>query len=310
MTAVRALSLLVPPLVLLLGSCGGDGPAPPHPQKPSELALLAAQAEAFAARCEVIVGRPWASRLEFPKRLHLRVEQARAFAKDAAAAAPEEQSTLVDRGRALVLQGRRFESALLLIERLGRPIEEVTGQQKLIEVHMKALEAQGEAPFRIRVDHLGQDANLGFRHLDDALSKIVAGAPDAETHEKIATGTMRRVLETATKLGAEVKVAATRATEAVSRQTLLAQRVTWAETVAEAAKDAVTPDARAALADARTFAAALPPRQAAVIDKLRNAQPDAVPLADALAAEVDMVLERLTRAYLDLSRKAGIGDPK
>jgi hypothetical protein len=296
-----------------LSSCDGGRPAPP-PASRSELAELAAQAEAWAQRAETITQRPWAARLEFPKRLHVRIQTLRSYVQEAAAAAAEpaaQQARLLERGRALVVQSRPFDAALLLLERLAPSIDQINGYERLIEIHMPPLETKGEAPFRIRLNDLSRDKTLGFRHLDQALTSILDQLPDATTHENIAAGTLRRVLETATKLSEEAKQTAGLATAVVDRERLLKARIEWADGIRTKLGDGVPPEAVKALDDARALASGgLSAESSAVLDKLRNAQPGAAAAADELGRRVDAAIEAVTRAFLDLGRKAGVPDPR
>ena len=47
-----------------------------------------------------------------------------------------------------------------------------------------------------------------------------------------------------------------------------------------------------------------------MLDSIRNAESGADTRADALGRRAEAVIERLTRAFLDSGRKAGVADPK
>jgi hypothetical protein len=310
-TAARAaVLLLVATAVLLPGSCGEQGGEQPAPKPPSELAGIAAEADRWATRAETLSQRPWAATLEFPKRLHLRIQALRAFVQEAAAARGAAPPALVERGRALVAGAPAFDQALALLERATPTLDRVNGHGHFIEAHMPPLETEGEAPFRIRVNQMKEQAALGVGYLDRALAGILDGAPDAQVHENIAMAQLRQVGDTSARLKEEVAQAAALAIAVGDRAKLLRNRISWAEGVVAKAGDAVPAEARQALEDARALAAGpLDGEGATVLEKLRNAQPDAAAKAGDLARRVEAAMERLTTAYLELGRKAGMPDP-
>jgi hypothetical protein len=309
--AAQGGALLV--LAVALSSCGDGDAAKPAPPA-SELAALAASAETFAGRAEQFIQRPWASRLEFPKRLHLRVQTNRSFVQEATAAASKPtspQEGLIQRGRALVADNKPFDEALSLIERTANSLDQITGFDRVIELHMPPLESRGEAPFRIRLTNLRNQATLGFKHFDEALARTLDKSPDAQIHEKIAQAALREALETSAKLTEEVKKSAALAHNAIDRERMLRGRIEWAGGIAEKLGAALPEEGSKALAEARAFATTtLKDESLAVLDALRNAQPDAAQKAEDLGRRTDAVIERLTRAFLDLARKTGAGDPK
>jgi hypothetical protein len=312
MTGARSPVLLLAPLALLLGGCEDD-PAPKAPGPRAELTELVRSAEIKASRAEGILGRVWAQRLAFRERLYTRLQALRSYVQEgsqALSANAQPFDRLVERGRALVDKSERFEQATALIEKVVPTLDGITGCENLIEVHLKPLESRGEAPFRMRFVDLEKQVKLGMTHLDEALARILDGAADAATHQGIAINNLAQAYTTATRLTEEVKQIAILAGAATGRQAMLSKRIQWAESVlAKAGKDAVKGGADA-LEKARAFARDLPPRTDAVLDTLRNSQPDAAAKAKELAATVDDEIERLTRTFLDAGRKAGVPDPE
>lgn len=281
---------------------------------PPELAELTRNAESWADRGERILERPWVARLPFRTRLYARVQALRTFVKEAQPAAngasgPPDR--LIERGRVLVNQAAPFDTALALLERVTPSLDNITGFGQVIELHMPPLETSGEAPFRIRITDLQSQVKLGCTHLDEALTGILAGSADAKTHENIATHNLSAAHETAAKLTEEVKQTSAAAHAATDREALLKKRIAWADEIVKKLGPAVPAEATQALSEARTYSdKTLPGETAAVIERLRNAQPDGAQHAADLAKSADAVVERLTRAFLELGRKAGVADPK
>jgi hypothetical protein len=301
--------------LFLLGGCG-DGAKPAGPAAPGgmpELAELVRNAQTWATRAETILGTPWAPRLQFKERLYGRIQALRSFAQEGAAAVhaggtPPER--LLARGRVLVNQAPGFDEALHLLESVAATIGNLLGSQNLTEMHMHPLETRGEAPFRLRIADLEKQVKLVFSHLDQALTAILERGPDAATHQNIATNNLSSALDTGMKLMEEVKQASALAKGATERQELLEKRIAWADAILAKAAPASIKDGPESLEAARAVARGLPPETDAVIEGLRNAQPDAPAKAAAIAARVDVVVDRLSRAFLEAGRKAGVPDPK
>lgn len=297
-------------LALALGSCG-DAPPPAPATRPSGLAELRVQAERWAARASILLDRAWMTRLQFRQRLYSRVQALRAFMReaDAAAAAPPPQ--LIERGRVLVDQAQPFDSSLALLESVTVTLDQLIGYERLVEVNMHPLETRGEAPYRIRVTDYGKQVAEGFSNLDLALGGILDQAGDAKMFAGIAKKSLSDALATATKLSEEVKNAGALAAAAVDRQKMLKIRVEWADGIAAKVGAAVPAEAAQALAEAKKIAKdELDTATNEVVERLRNAQPDATEKARALASRLDPAIERLTKAFLQIGRSAGVPDPK
>jgi hypothetical protein len=295
-----------------LSSCGGKKAEAPKPQQ-TELAELSVQLENWASRAEQMVQRPWSKLIEFPKRLHVRVQIIRSFGQEAAAAASDPNAateSLVTRGRTLMAQGRPFDAALTLLEREAPTIDQVTGYDRMMEMLMGPLETKGEAPFRERLTNLRQQAALGFKYLDSALAETLEQAPDAEVHQKIASKALRDALETSVKLGDEVKKSSALAGDVIAREKVMKDRVAWADSIVKKAGDAVPAEAAKTLKESREFVEGkLPERSKSVLEMLRNATPDAAAKANELSRDADAVLTALTTAFLEIGRKFGVKDP-
>jgi hypothetical protein len=299
----------------LLQSCGGDEPKPAAPAAPpSGLAQLAAEAERWAMRGEALLNRGWAQRLQFRQRLYGRVQVLRAFAQEAAAtatAAGPPPERLVERGRMLVNGAKPFDDALSLLERVAGTLDQLTGYERVIELGMTPLETRGEAPYRIRVTDFKKQVADGFSNLDLALRGIVDQAGDAKLFENIAAKGLSDALATATRLSEEVKLSGHASAKAVDRRKMLLDRLIWAQDVAARTGKDLPEAAAKALAEATKFAKdELDAGTDAVLESLRNAQPDAFAKSKALAEKVEPVIDSLTRAFLPISRSAGVPDPK
>jgi hypothetical protein len=298
-----------------LGSCG-DEPAPTpatRPVVPSALSELVGAAQRWAARAGLLLERGWAPRLEFRHRLYARTQALNAFVQEAKAAANDPSVTpderLLERGRALVEKAPAFDRALLLLETSTPNLDQLTGYERLIELNMAPLETRGEAPYRLRVTDYGKQVAAGFSNLDLALRGILDQTADAKLFENIANKALSDALATATKLSEEVKNTSALAKGSQDRQRMLQERLAWAQGLAAKVKD-LPADARQALDEAAKFAKdELDPATTQVIESLRNAQPDATQKARALAASLDAVIEKLTKAFLPVGRAAGVPDP-
>jgi hypothetical protein len=298
-------------IVSALGSCGDDPPPAAPATRPSGLPELRAQAQRWAGRASLLLERPWMQRLQFRQRLYGRVQALNAFIEEAGAAADPPAQQLIDRGQALINQAQPFDTALALLERVTVTLDQLTGYERLVELNMQPLETRGEAPYRIRVTDYGKQVAEGFSNLDLALRGILDKAGDAKLFEGIATKALADALATATRLSEEVKNAGALAAAAVDRQKMLKLRIEWADGIAAKVGASVPADAVQALADARKVAKEeLDAATHEVVERLRNAQPDATEKARQLAAKLDPVIERLTRAFLQIGRSAGVPDPK
>jgi hypothetical protein len=311
---IRGAALLACAVALTgLSSCDDKPPVSPNAGR-SELGELVSQAESFIGRAEPIVQRPWAARLEFPKRVHMRIRILQSFIQEAGAGsdAPGGASEgLLQKGRTLMAQTKPFDAAVVVVERVGSSLDQIVGYDRVIELHLPPLEAKGEAPFRIRLTNLRDQVALGFKHLDEAVMLTIEQAKDAGTHEKIASAALRDALQTSAKLAEEVKKSSALASNAVDRERLLKARLEWADAISGNLGASVPAEAKKALEDGREFAnGALPKQSAEVLEGLRNAQPDAFAKAEDLGRKTDAMIEQVTRAFLDLGRKAGVGDPK
>ena len=237
----------------------------------------------------------------------------RSFSQEAAAAANDPsaaQPGLVERGRALVDHAGSFDDALALLGQVANTLDQLVGYERGIELNMAPLETRGEAPYRIRVTDYGKQVALGFRHLDLALTGTTEKSPDAKLHQNIALKALGDALATATKLHEDVKKTAHLAAAAMDRQRVLNARIAWADQIKAKAPEKVPADGTAALEDARKLAQGdLESETGRVVESLRNSQPDAAAKATALAERVDAHIERVTRAFLQIGREAGVPDP-
>jgi hypothetical protein len=150
-----------------------------------------------------------------------------------------------------------------------------------------------------------------FSNLDLALRGILDQKSDTKLFENIATKAISDALATATKLHDDVKNTAHLAKAALDRQQMLHERVKWAGEISAKAADKVPAEAKEALADASAFAKEkLDSATDAVVEKLRNAQPEAPKMAAELSKQADAKIERLTKAFLLIGRQAGVPDPR